>query len=148
MAIGAVSPHIDETHWPVVVVTMPRHSMSDDELRKYLDRLTHYCTRGQPFVLVVDVRAAATLAPMQRRILADQLDLHAEEYPNIRRGVAIVLSSAVHRGIVKVFAWLTRKPLRIEPFGSIELAMAWASSLLLQPTTESQGSRPGQSKSR
>jgi hypothetical protein len=133
----AVSPSIDESRWPLVVVAMPRQSMSDVELVKFLDRLSQFCERGEQYVLIVDVRPAPPLAPTQRRIVAERLDQLAEKYPNTMRGVAVVLSNTVQRGILKVLTWLTRMPFQMQPSTSIDVALSWASRLMLQPPRKS-----------
>jgi len=140
-----LSPLIDESNWPILVVTMPTLPMSDVELRKYLDQLKKFCQRGTPYALVMDVRQAPPLAPAQRRMVAEHLDLQAEKYPNIQRGVAIVLSNSIQRGIVMVLTWLAKKPFQMQPFCSVEPALEWARKVALQPVSNVK--RPAQAQS-
>jgi hypothetical protein len=105
-----VAPIVDELRWPLVVVTMPGVALGDMAFVHFLDQLTQFCQRGQAFTLIVDVKAAPPLPPAQRRLVAERLDLHSEKYPNIMRGVAVVLSNTVQRGILNVLTWLTKRP--------------------------------------
>jgi hypothetical protein len=112
---------------------MPRQSMSNSELARYLERQNEFASRGDPFVLVVDVRCAPHLVPDQRRMVAEALDGLAEKFPNMLRGNAVVLSNAVQRGIVKVLSWLTKRPFPMESFSDVEAAVAWGTRLVSQP---------------
>ena len=120
-----LAPTIDESRWPIVVVTMPREALRDDEFLAFLERLTEYWRRRQRFGLVVDVRWAPALASPQRRMVAERLDQNAEEFPDSLQCVAVVLTNSIQRGIVEVLTWLMKKPYAMQPFGTVELASAW-----------------------
>jgi hypothetical protein len=131
--ITVVAPNIDESKWPFVVVTMPSEALSNDELERHMDTLSLFWKRGQPFVLIVDVRFAPPLEAPQRRIVAERLDLLTDKAPGVLRGNAVVLNNTVQRGIVKVLTWLTKRSYSMEPFGSLEDALAWAARVVLRP---------------
>lgn len=126
-------PELDESRWPVVVVTMPSQPMQDAEFTDHLNSFAKFWQRGQRFGLVVDVRAAPPLVAHQRRLIAEYLDRDVEQHPNLLHGVAIVLSGSIQRGIVSVLTWLTRKPFNIQAFASVDLAYAWILRGLAEP---------------
>lgn len=133
----AALPKNDELRWPILVVTMPSHALADHEFAVFLDRLAEFWRRGQPFGLVIDVRSAPALIPAQRRMVADHLDQSAEKYPDMLRGVAVVLNNSVQRGIVSVLSWLTKRPFELRPFPSVELGSAWLARALVKPMNSS-----------
>lgn len=126
-------PELDESRWPLVVVTMPSQPMQDDEFTDHLNSFAKFWQRGQCFGVVIDVRAAPPLVAHQRRLIAESLDRDAEQHPNLLQGVAIVLSGSIQRGIVSVLSWLTRKPFNIQTFANVELASAWVLRGLAEP---------------
>ena len=126
-------PELDESRWPVVVVTMPREPMQDEEFTDHLNSFAKFWQRGQRFGLVVDVRAAPPLVAHHRRLVAEYLDRDVEQHPDLLQGVAIVLSGSLQRGIVSVLSWLTRKPFNIQTFASVDLAYAWILRGLAEP---------------
>src|SRR3954471_4572138 len=94
-------PHYDEGRWPVLLVTMPVNELRELELVRHIDRLSAYLKRGVPCAHVIDVRRTASLGADSRRLIAERLDQDEELYPGLLRGVGIVLSTPLHRGIFK-----------------------------------------------
>jgi hypothetical protein len=123
-------PHYDEGHWPVLLVTMPVNELNDRELVHHIDRLSSYLERGVPCAHVIDVRRTASLGADSRRLIAERLDQDEERYPGLLRGVAIVLSTPLHRGIFKAMSWLSRTPRPLEAFSEVQAAMLWARRLV------------------
>jgi hypothetical protein len=123
-------PQYDEGQWPIVLVTMPEHELSDADLLLHIDRLSAFSKRGQRFVQIIDVRGAGTLSAEARRVIAERLDQDEEAYPGILIGVAIVLATPLHRGIFKALSWLTRNPRPFESFSDVDGAKQWARGLL------------------
>src|SRR5512133_793862 len=136
-------PEMDESRWPVVVITMPRQLMQDEEFSAHLNKLSELWQRGQRFGLVVDVRAAPPLVADRRRQVAEYLDRDVERHPDLLQGVGIVLSGSIQRGIVSVLTWLTRKPFNIQTFATVELASAWVLRGLAGPAKVSKNPRAG-----
>jgi len=136
-------PTIDQTRWPIVVVTMPRQALRDDEFLAFLDRLTECWRRDQRFGLVVDVRWAPALASPQRRMVAERLDQNAEKFSDSLQCVAVVLSNSVQRGIMGVLTWLMKKSYAMQPFATVELAVAWVAKAHIVPAANDK--RPARS---
>jgi hypothetical protein len=127
-------PRYDEGQWPIVQITMPQAELKDAELMRHMDRISEFNRRGSPFALVIDVRASESLTADSRRVIAERLDQDEDTYPGVLLGVAIVLTTPLHRGIFKAISWLSRKPRPFEAFTSVDDAMAWARRVVAAPT--------------
>ena len=125
MSTIASKARFDESRWPVVVVTLPVEPLEGEALTKYLAEAKRYYTRGQSFGFVFDIRNAPPMTASQRRIIAEEIDRAAHEFPTIRAVQGVVIASAVQRGIVKAINWLARQPAPTEVFATVEEAVAW-----------------------
>jgi hypothetical protein len=125
----------DESRWPFVVVTKGPAVQSEAEFEQHLSKLRSYFQRGQRFGLVMDVRRAPILSAAQRRVLAERIDADITEFGPLLCGIALVLSSALSRGMLKAILWLrqTREP-RMTPFADVEPALVWLRAILRQKT--------------
>jgi hypothetical protein len=121
----ASKARFDESRWPVVVVTMPVEPLEGAAFTKYLADAQRYYTRGQHFGFVFDIRNAPLMSASQRRMIADEIDRAAREFPTIRAVQGVVIASAMQRGIVKAINWLARQPAPTEVFATVEEAVAW-----------------------
>ena len=121
--------HYDESNWPFVVVTMPSDEVSDDAFARHLDHVSAYFTRGEPFGLVIDAHLAPALSAPRRRAVAERIDRDVERHGELLIGTAVVLSSAVGRGVFKVIVWMTRTKHPMRSFDLVEPALAWLRNL-------------------
>jgi len=126
-------PRYDEGEWPIVFVTMPDEELNDADLQRHIERMSSFSRRGVPFAQVVDVRNVGSLSAHSRRLIAERLDQDEEAYPGVLVGLAIVLSTPLHRGIFKAMSWLSRKPRPFEAFTDPGEAVLWARRLLANP---------------
>lgn len=120
----------DESRWPIVIVTTPRQIMNTETFDEHCRKTFAYYDRGQDFALVFDVRNSPPLPAAQRRIVAEHLDRRHAQHPNVRLVTAIVVSSAVQRGVVKAILWLTRQPVPTEVVATIGEAVTWCQKAL------------------
>jgi hypothetical protein len=131
-----VAVRYDESEWPLVIVTMPRAPMSRDQFEAHLERISSYYRRG-PFALLIDTRDAFALDANQRRMVADEIELNQERYPRTLLGCAVVMTSAVQRGVLRAITWLTNPRFEVEPFSDLDEAKTWLRTKL--------GARPSRS---
>ena len=122
--------HFDESRWPVVIVTPPPTPLDEAGLEAHCKQAFGYFERGQSFAWVFDVRKAAQLTASQRRIIAEATDASRMRHPDLSCAAAVILSSAVQRGVVKAINWMTRQPVPTEVFATVEQGVAWASAYL------------------
>lgn len=127
----------DESRWPVVIVKTPPQEMDAKDFEAHCKQTFSYYARGQSFALVFDVRNSPPLPAAQRRIIAELIDRRRAEHPNVRMVTAIVVSSAVQRGVVKAIVWLTRQPVPTEVVGTVEEAVSWCQRALASPPRKS-----------
>src|SRR5262245_23892843 len=106
-----VKPTYDEGQWPALVVTLPAKPLDSAAFEKYVTDVSAYYVRGQAFGYVFDIRRAPPFSANQRRRIADEIERSAARHPNVRVFVAVVIDSAIQRGIVKAITWLTPQPL-------------------------------------
>jgi len=118
---GPVSIHLDDSKFPLIVVTFSGHT-SDADFETYLRDLTRVSMREGPKAFLFDARASASTPPSQRRRMAQWM-MH--DMTRARGGfacVAFVFSSAVVRGVLTAIFWLAPMRLRHGIFADIEEA--------------------------
>ncbi len=120
----------DDSRWPIVVATLPPTPLDRPGFEEHCAKLFSYFEREQSFAWIFDARNAAPLSATQRRIIAEMTDHYTARYPQVKCVVAVVLSSAVQRGIVKAINWLMQRPVPTEIFGTLEEAIAWSKGAL------------------
>ena len=120
----------DDSRWPVVVVTPPVEPLDEPAFDEHCRNTFSYYERGQSFGWVFDARNAAQLTAAQRRSIAEQIDGYTAKYPNLKCFVAVAVSSAVQRGIVRAIIWMTRQPVPTLVCASVEDGVAWVGKSL------------------
>jgi hypothetical protein len=117
---------LDEATWPLVVVHWPAQPLADSEFSASLAQIGSYFERGVRFGLVMDVREAPALSAERRRQIAERMDENGRRWPGRLVGVAIVTSSAMHRGIMHAINWLRQhQEPPSEGFRDLTGALAW-----------------------
>ncbi|MGC4092037.1 MAG: hypothetical protein QM756_29975 [Polyangiaceae bacterium] len=111
---------------------MPKRELSDDELDDFMERMNGLCERGRKFGLVIDMRHYPIPSASRRRRLATLMDRLYDKHPDVRGASAIVVASAVQRGVLSVLAWLVKSPSPMHPCRSVEEGIAWMRAWFLQ----------------
>ncbi|HEY5962356.1 MAG TPA: STAS/SEC14 domain-containing protein [Polyangiaceae bacterium] len=114
----------DDSAWPIVRVTTPSYILNDEDYLRYLDQLTAFHERGERFGFLFDVRKSPAMPADQRRLTAERIDRDAAHYQR-RCPCALVVASAIQRGVIRVVMWLLRDPHPVAVFSSIEQAEEW-----------------------
>lgn len=127
----ATAVNFDETRWPIVVVTLPTRALEGVDFDRYVADLSRYHDRGQAFGCVFDIRNAPTFTAAQRRVIADAMTRQSAKHAKIKFVIAVVIASAIQRGVVKAITWLTPQPAPTGVFGTVEEAVAWAQRSLV-----------------
>jgi hypothetical protein len=115
----------DDSRWPVVVITLPPEPLDGPAFDEHCGNMFSCYERGQSFGWVIDARKGAQLTAAQRRTIAEKNDAHTAKHPHVKCFVAVVVSSAVQRGIVRAITWMTRQPVPTLVCASVEEGMAW-----------------------
>ncbi|MGC4087578.1 MAG: hypothetical protein QM756_06735 [Polyangiaceae bacterium] len=132
MANTGESTHstFDERRFPIVIVKLPQRPLVGEAFEEHCRKAFSYFERGQSFAWVFDSRDSASLPADQRRIIAELTDASMAKHPSVRCFVAVVVASAVQRGVVKAITWLTRQPVPTAVVASVGEGVAWAERML------------------
>jgi hypothetical protein len=118
------APTYDMSGWPLCRVSWPR-VMRDGELDAHWDYLETFLLKGEPFALLIDARGAAHPSSRQRQIMGRRLAQNFQCYPLGMTGIAMVLSSAIERGMLTAVNWVSGPAYTIRAFRTPELAVVW-----------------------
>ena len=112
----------------VVVFVKPPVPMSDPGVDRMLAELVGHLERGQPYALVFDLTNAEMPSALQRRKLSDHMLANQQTIQQCVRGMAVVTSSTVLRGITTAVFWVSPPPFEWRVFDLLDEATTWAKS--------------------
>lgn len=119
---------IDDSRWPIVVVTPPRR-VTDDQMRTHLATFAELQRdRGGPHILVLDLRRCEKISPRQREMIAERMPTATDHRACL--GLAMVFTSTLTRGILTAIFWLRRPPYPTKIFSELAPALDWAQRTL------------------
>jgi len=125
--------HCDDSHWPLFRISVTSSAMNDAEFMAFLATVDGLPLRGNRFAMLVDVRVAEPLSAQRRRIIGKHVEAFNARHPGAMVGTAIVMSSAIWRGVFTAINWLLRHPQKIRAFTTIAEAEAWLRAELREP---------------
>ena len=96
---------IDESRWPLVVVTFDGDA-TDDEYRAYMNERTAQLARREKHATILDGRTCGAMPPSQRKMQADWQREHAELVRQYTLGLAFLIQSPVLRGVLTAVLWM------------------------------------------
>ena len=115
----------DESEWPILRITLER-KLNDEEFRAYLDQYRTYVEGQRDYGLIFDVSVGFGFMPMsQVRMQLDFLSDNAELIRKRVRGIAFVLPSPAHRGLLKAMLKMGSLPTDFTVVGTVEDARRW-----------------------
>ena len=117
--------HIDETRWPLVLVTFDGVS-PEPEFDAYLERMATFLDRKTPTATVLDATRAGATPPIQRKKQADWMKTHEASLRRYSAGTAFVISSPMVRGILTAILWMQPMPQEHVVVATLPEAMKWA----------------------
>ena len=100
--------------------------VSDEEFASYLEAYSAYLDQDERYGVIFDVDPSMGMVPMSQARL--QMNWMKEKGPRLAEicdGVAFVLTSAVHRGVLKAILTMQSMPVGFAVFASVEDAKAW-----------------------
>jgi hypothetical protein len=124
------SIRVDETRWPLILVTFTGVA-TDDEFTAYLEEHARLVCRREKKVMVIDAMRAGTTQPTQRKQQAEWQRQHEKALAAYSLGTAFAIGSAIVRGALTAILWV--QPLPNPHFVAASLADAerWAAARLL-----------------
>jgi hypothetical protein len=106
--------------------------MTPDELSACLDTLESFFARATPLAILIDARGAPPPSARERQGIAARYRRWQSDYPGQLAGLAVVLTSAIERGVFTAIIWAVGHGFPARAFGAPEDAEAWLSAALKQ----------------
>lgn len=106
-----------------------QRKMSDEEFRGYLEHYRTYLEGDRSFGLIFDVSVGFGFMPMtQVRMQMEFLSERAELIRKRVRGIAFVLPSPAHRGLLRAMLKMGSLPTDFTVVGTVDDARVWLES--------------------
>lgn len=127
---GPVHPWIDLQEAPLYVMHFPVEA-SDDQVRDFCAvRETWAKTATHRCAWVADLTDLARVPPTQRKLFADHLKRFETHDVQYNQGSAIVVPSAMLRGVMTAVFWMSPPKFPNRAFATRKEAIAWAQERL------------------
>jgi hypothetical protein len=111
-----------ETHeWPLVRVTFDQ-TVDDEEFADYVRAQSEVLDRGEPYVMLLDVRTGGALNAAQRHAIAQFARRRHDDIARLCKLAVFVISNPIVRGVLTTVLWLQPLPCPHEVVASIEVA--------------------------
>ena len=126
-------PRYDDSEWPLFRARMPATPLGHEEFAAWLEQLDCLFRRGERFALALDVRDAPLPTAIQRQEVAKLLRTWYARNPDRMAAQAVVMTSALQRGILTAILWLSGPTYQTRAFSAVPDAEAWLREMLLSP---------------
>ncbi len=126
--MGAIE--VDESRWPLVVIRWPRGPVTDADVEALIALSLGHLARRERFASLHDGVRATGLDGRQRRRMADHVNAYRKPLGEWHVAAAIVVDSAIVRGIVTAINWLSPPPFPQRQFATRAEAEAWLLGML------------------
>lgn len=129
---GTSKVAVDDTRWPVLVVTQLVEQLTDPERLESLDASNAVLNAHgtERYAMVLDNRKAGPLPPTQRKLMAEYMERHAMRARSRCVCTAFVSDSLMMRGVLTAIMWLRKPEVETQVFAGLEEATVWARSKL------------------
>jgi hypothetical protein len=111
-----------------VVVVKPPVPLSDQAFERMLSELVRHLQGSEPYGLVFDLTSAEMPSALQRRKLSDHVRSNQQAIRKNVRGLAVVATSAVLRGVTTAVFWVSPPPVEWRTFELLADAKSWVLS--------------------
>lgn len=120
--------HIDQSDFPLVVVTYTGEKPTEENFPQYLEELTDVYRREAPFIIVFDAFKSVLPGLKYQRKQAQWMTEHLDLIEQYCLGSAFVIPQDIIRTVLKAIFAIQPPPMRYEIFATMEAGMAWAKS--------------------
>lgn len=121
--IESGNPYVaDYSEWPLVTINSPTSSV---RIESFFDIVDTAMSRGTQFGIVHDIRGMPGLDAVQRKQFADYIEQKEGQLRDLIVGHAVVVDSAVERGIVTAVLWIRPAPFAVKVFTNERKAKEW-----------------------
>lgn len=115
---------VDRSNWPIVQYHVSAPT-TDEKIQYWLSCWDEDLARGQPFVTVTDLRQAAGMTALQRRMFVEWIDKNENRLRRFRRGHAMI-TPRLYRLIAGLVYMVKEPPFPYAFFDSRAEALEWA----------------------
>lgn len=121
----STGPTIDESAFPLVVVTFQREAMTDAQIEGFIARLTSILRRRQKHMVILDGLAVESgLDARQRKRFTDFVqDSEMRDLSRFKMADVLLLKSPILRGMLTAVFWLAPPVSPTKPFADIDEAL-------------------------
>lgn len=126
------SYHIDQTKWPIMVVTM-EGTLTDQEFDQYLLDMAATFSKGERVGVIIDARKSLATPSNQRTAQANWMRQHEATLKTRTAGMAFVMTSRLIEGIFRAVLWMQPLPCPHKITGSMDEAIKWLEEQLAKP---------------
>lgn len=120
-----VSIRIDETRWPLVVISWPAEELEDDAIEEFIAASEARLARRELHLSLHDGIRAIGLTSKQRKRLAEHTRAMEPMLRDYMVAAAIVSPSAIVHGVVTAINWLAPPVFPQKVFSEAAEAEAW-----------------------
>jgi hypothetical protein len=120
----------DTSNSPILVLT-PMDNVSDQSIQDFMvNFFDMLMAKKRRYALIVDLRERTNLSRKQRKLISDELNKQKEFEEEYNAGTALIVNSAVVRGIMMSVFWLFSPKHPTDVFKTMEDAASWANKRL------------------
>ena len=121
---------LDTSNWPIMILT-PTDNVTDQSVEDFMTTFFEVVrAKKERYALIVDLRQKTNLSYKQRRLMTAQLNENKEFAEQYNAGTALIVNSAVVRGIMMSVFWLFNPKHPTDVFKTMEDAFTWANARL------------------
>ncbi|HEX2570721.1 MAG TPA: hypothetical protein VH877_14285 [Polyangia bacterium] len=112
----------DKSQWPFVTLLTPKGEIDVGSFFSIIDSCLE---RQSTFVVLHDIRGMGSLSPLQRKQFSEYIKSREMSLKQYIAAHAVVVSSAIERGIVTAVLWVSPPPFPVRVFTSPTDAETW-----------------------
>ena len=116
---------IDDSRWPIAVITV-EGTLADAEVDAYVEAGTALLARGEPYVVVIDLRAMSSVSAYARARNTQWAAAHREQLQRSCRGSVFVITSPLLRFVTMTALLLAPLPMPYAVRRDLDEALVWA----------------------
>lgn len=120
---------LDQSQWPLVYVAYPEVA-SDEFIDTLSGEMVELVKQSRRFVMIVDALKAAPITARQRSKIVDTVDDHQVLFAKFCAGQAVLVHSALARGVITAMNWIKQPPMPMKTFDNRAEAEKWLRTLL------------------
>ncbi len=121
---------LDISNWPVMVLT-PTDNVTDQSIQDFMITFFEVVkSKDERYALVVDLREKTNMSYRQRKLMTTELNKNKDFAEQYNAGTALIVNSAVVRGIMMSVFWLFSPKHPTDVFKTMEGAFSWATARL------------------